>query len=106
MGSYLMCNEAAVCGGGIYLKIVVRDLSERCEYLESESVMTFPCSLACWEYRDTSLVDMVHPIYIETMSWGSSSTGSNETLRIHPRELELYVKVKMCDPCPSCWMVT
>ena len=39
------------------------------------------------------------------MLWGYSSTGSNEALCIHPRSLELSVKARMLDPCPSCWMV-
>ena len=31
LGRGLMCNDAAVCGGRIDLKIVARDLSERCK---------------------------------------------------------------------------
>ena len=31
LGSGLMCNDAGVCGGRIVLKIVVRNLSERCK---------------------------------------------------------------------------
>ena len=38
------------------------------------------------------------------MSWGSSLTGYNEDLCIHPRELELSVKARMWNPCPIFWM--
>ena len=47
----------------------------------------------------------VKPNHYDTVSWSSSLTGSYETLYIHPRELELPVKDRMCDPGPSCFMV-
>ena len=65
----------------------------------------FLIPLMCWEYRDTLLMMRVHPSHRKTMSWGSTSTGLNESLWIHPRELELSVKARMWDPCPSFWMV-
>ena len=41
MGSGLMCNDSAVCGRRMDLKIVVRDLSKRRKSPHSESVMVF-----------------------------------------------------------------
>ena len=87
------------------LKIVVRYISERCKSLESESAMMFLSPLMCWEFRYTSFLTVVHNRNRDIMSWGFSSTGSNEALCIHPRSLELSVKARMLDPCPSCWMV-
>ena len=103
--SGLMCNDTNVCCGSMYLKIVVWYLSDRWKSLESESAMMFYFTLMCWDYRDTSLLMMVHPIHWKTTSWGYSSTGSNDALCIHPRELELSVNDRMWDPCTSCWMV-
>ena len=103
--SVLMCNDAAVCGGRMDLKIVVRDLSEGWKSLESESVMMFSVPLTCWEYRYNSLLTRVHPSYQSNVSWGSSSTGPNEALCIHPRSLEISVKARIWDHFPSCWMV-
>ena len=42
-----MRNDAAVCGGKVDLKIVVRDLSEQWKYLESESAMMSSVLLVC-----------------------------------------------------------
>ena len=98
-------NDANVCGGRVDLKIVVRDLSERWKSLESKYAMMFSIPLICWEYRDASLLTRVKPIHRSTVSWGSSSTGSNKDLWIHPEELELSVKARMWDPFPSCCMV-
>ena len=65
--SGLMCNYAAVCGGSMALKIVVRDLFERWKSLESKSVMMFSVPLMCWYYRDTSFITKVHPRHRGTM---------------------------------------
>ena len=61
LGSGLMCNDACVCGERMNLKIIVRDISERRKYLESEYVMMFLVPLMCWEYRDISLMMRLHP---------------------------------------------
>ena len=67
--------------------------------------MMFSFTFMCCEYRDISLLTRVQHIHWETVSWDNSFTGSNEDLWIHPRELELSVKVSMWDPCTSLWTV-
>ena len=61
LGSGLMCNDDAVCGGRMDLNIVMRDLSDRRKYLESEYAMMLLVHLMFWEYRDTSLLTRFHP---------------------------------------------
>ena len=99
-----MCSYATVWGGRIYFNIVVRGLSGRWKSLESESAMMFLVPLMCWEYMDTLFMTRVHPNHRGNVSWDFSSTGSHESLCIHPRALELSVKYRMWDPCPNCWM--
>ena len=67
--------------------------------------MMFAVPLMCWECRYTLLLTRVHPNHCYTVSWISYLTGSNEALYIHPRELELSMKARMCDPGPNCWML-
>ena len=85
MGSILMCNYAALCGGRMVFNIVVRGLSRRWKSLESEYVIIFSVILMCYEYRDTLFLTRVHTSHQETVLWGSSSTGANEAFFVHPR---------------------
>ena len=88
------------------LKILVRDLSEMWKSLESESVMMVVETLMCWECRYTSLMMRVHNNHCDTMSWGSSLNGSNESMYINPRALQLSMEARVCDPGTSCWIVS
>ena len=63
LGSGLMWKDAAVCGGIMEFKILVRDLSEIWKPLESESDMMLLVSLMCWEYRDTLVLTRFHTPY-------------------------------------------
>ena len=67
MGSGLIWNDAAVCGGRTNLNIFVTYLSEGSRSLENESMMMFLVPLICWEYRDTSLLTRVHPNHQSTV---------------------------------------
>ena len=101
----LMPNNAAVCCGRIWLKCFVSVWSDLWKYLERESVMMFPVTLMCCEYRDISLMTSVHPSQNATALWDYAFTGSKDALCIQPRALELSVNYKMCDPYPICRMV-
>ena len=56
-----MWNDAAVCGGRMDLKMLVRDLSERWKSLEREYEIIFLVTLMLWKYKDTSFMMRVHP---------------------------------------------
>ena len=73
--------------------------------LESKSAMMLLVPLIYWKYMYTLLLASVQPSHRATVSWDSSFTGSNESLCIHPRSIEVSVKTGMWDPCPSFWMV-
>ena len=104
MGFVLVCNNAAICGGRMDLKIIVRYLSEWWKSLDSESVMMFLVPLICLEYRVTSLLTRFHHSHQANVSCGSSVTDFNEYLCIHPRAIELSRKARMCYPYPNCCM--
>ena len=78
MGNGSMWNGTAVYCVRIDFQIFVRDFFERWKSLESEFVMMFSVTLVCWDYRDPLLLTKVHTNHQETVSWGYSSTGSNE----------------------------
>ena len=99
-----MWNYAAVYGGRMGLKILARGSSEMCKSLKSEFSMMFAKALMCWECRYTSLLMRVQTNHRDTVLWISYLTGLNEALYIHPRELELSVKARMCNNGTSCWM--
>ena len=54
LGRCLMCNDAAVCCGKIWLKMFVRVWSDLWKSLDRESAMLFSVPLMCCEYRDVS----------------------------------------------------
>ena len=97
LGIFLMWNNAAVCCGKIWLKFFVRVWSDLWKSIERESAMMFSVPFMCCEYRDVSLLTIVHPIHRETASWDSAFTGSKDTLCIQPSELELSVNARMCE---------
>ena len=101
LGSCLMCNNAAVCCGKIWLKMFVRVWSDLWKSLEREYAMMFSVPLMCCEYMDVSLLTSVHPSHHATASWDSAFTGSKDALCIQPSALELSVNSRMCDPCPN-----
>ena len=70
LGTGFIWNDAAVCGGIMYLKVVVRDSSELWILLERESVMMFSFPLMFCDYRDVSFLVRLHPSHRATMSWG------------------------------------
>ena len=86
------------------LEIFVRDWSEILKSLDSESTMMFSVNLMCWEYRDASLLTIFQPKHCVTVSWPSSFTGLKNYLYIHLRALEISVKSRTWDTCPSCWI--
>ena len=47
-----MCNDTTVCDGRMDLKIVVRDLSDWWNSLDSEYAMMCLFTLMCWEYHE------------------------------------------------------
>ena len=106
LGGGLMLNDADLFGGRTKLKILARDWYDMWKYLESKSTVMFSVTLMCWEYRYTSLLKRVQPSHRATVSWTTSFTGSNDALCIHPRALEISVKARMWDHCPSCYMDT
>ena len=103
--SCLMWNDAAVCGGRIWLNFFVSVWSDMWKYRERESAMMFYVPLMCCEYRDVSLLKRVHLSQQATESCDYKFTGSKYALYIQPSALELSVNAKMCDPCTSCRMV-
>ena len=84
MVSSLIFNDAAIFGGRMNLKMVVRDSSEQLNSLKSKPAMMFLVPLIFWEYMDTSLLKMIHTRNQENVPWGFYLTGSDEALRIHP----------------------
>ena len=54
LGSCLMCNDAAVCCGRIWLNFFVRVWSDLWKFLERESAIMFYVPLMCCEYSDVS----------------------------------------------------
>ena len=56
LGGFMMYNYAAVCGGKVWLKIVVSVWYDIWKYCERDSMMTFPVTLMCCEYRYVSLL--------------------------------------------------
>ena len=105
LGGFSMWNDAAVCGGRIWLKVFVSVWSDMWKYRERESVMIFSVPLMCCEYRDVSLLTRVHPIQKATESCDSTFTRSKDALCIQPSALGLSMNATMFDPCPSCRMV-
>ena len=105
LGVFLMWNDAAVCGGRNCLSFFASVCSDIWKSRKRESAMIFSIPLMCWEYRDFSLLVRVHPSQRATASCDCAFIGSKYALCIHPSALELYVNVKMCDPCPRCRMV-
>ena len=91
----LVWNDAAVYGGSMGLKILVRYSSEILNSLKSDSDMIVLDPLMCWKCRYTSLLIRVHTNHCDTMSWSSSLTGSDEDLYIHTRALELSAIARM-----------
>ena len=87
LGGFLMCNDDAVCGIRIRLKISVSVWSDLSKYRERESVMMFSVPLMCCDYRYVLLLTSVHALCIQ------------------PSALELSMNDKMCDPCPICRMI-
>ena len=73
--------------------------------LERESAMIFSVLLICCEYRDVSLLKRVQKIQQAMASCDSEFTGSKYVLCVKPSVLYLSVNSKMCEPCPSCWIV-
>ena len=62
LGGCLMWNDAAVCGGRIWLKYFVNVCCDLWKSRERESAMMFSVPLMCCEYTDVSLLTSVHPI--------------------------------------------
>ena len=56
LGGFMMYNYADVCGGKVWLKIVVSVWYDIWKYCERYSAMMFPVTLMCCEYRDVSLL--------------------------------------------------
>ena len=104
LGSVLIWNDANICGGRMYLKVVVRDFSEWWNSLEMELEMMSPVPLMRCEYIDVSLLMRVYTSHWATMSWGSSLNGSKYAFFIHPRALGISVNNRIWNPCPSCCM--
>ena len=105
LGGCLMRNNAAFCGGRIWLISFVSVWSDLWKSLVRESAMMFSVPLICCEYKDVSLLRSVHPSQHATASWYYAFTGSKDALCIQPSALELSVNAKMCDPYPICRMV-
>ena len=101
----LIWNNAAVCGGMIWLKLFVSVWSDPWKSRERESTMMFSVLLMCCEYRDVLLMTNAHPSQRDTESWDYAFTGSKDELCIQPSEMELSVSAKMCDPCTILSMV-
>ena len=72
--------------------------------LDSKYVMMFLVPLMCLKYRDISSLKSVQYNHCNTISWPPLFTGSKDSLCIHRRALELSVKSRTWDPCPSCWI--
>ena len=62
MSDCLMWNNAAACGGRIWLRIFVSFWSDLWKSRKRESAIMFYVPLLCCEYRDVSLLMSVHPI--------------------------------------------
>ena len=105
LGSCLMYDDAAVCGGRTRLKTFVSVSSNIWKYRERESAIIFSVPSMCCEYRNVSLTNSVHLSQQDTVVCYYAFTGLKDTLCIQPSALELSVNAKMCDPCPICWMV-
>ena len=72
-----------------------------CKYLESESAMMLLVPLMCWEYGDKLLLTRFQTNHQVTVSWDYYFTGSDEALFIQPRSLEISIKARIWDTCPS-----
>ena len=59
----------------------------------------------CCEDKGVLLLTRVQLILKDMSSCDSAFTGSKYALCIQPSVLELPVKAKMCESCPSCRMV-
>ena len=104
LGSGLMWNDTAVCGGMMGLKKYARDSFNKWNYLKSDYDTLFSASLIWWKCVYTLLMTRVHTNHWYTVSWKYSFTGSNEALCIHPKALDMYAKARMWDPGPSSWI--
>ena len=61
-----MWNDAAVCGGRVWLKIFVNIWYDMWKYLERESAMIFSVPLMCCKCRDVLLLTRFQPIQQDT----------------------------------------
>ena len=104
LGICLMCNDAAVCGGRIWLKMFVSVWSVLWKSCKRVSVMMFSVTLMCCEYRDDLLLTIVRPSQSDNTLWDYAFTWSKDALCIQTSALELSVNAKICDPCPICRM--
>ena len=91
LGSCLMWNNAAVCCGKIWLKFFVRVWSDLWKSLEREFAMIFSVPLMSCEYRDLSLLKIVHPSQRATPSYDSLFTRYKDAVCIQPSVLEVSV---------------
>ena len=105
LGGCLTWNNAAVCGGRIWLNFFVSVCSNLWKSCERESTMIFSVPLMCCEYRDFLLLTSVYPSQNATTSCDSAFIGSKDSLCIHPSDPELSVNSNICDPFPICRMV-
>ena len=99
-----MWIDVAVCCWRVWLKLFVRVWSYMWKSLERDFTMIFSVTLMCCDYRDGSLLTIVHPSQRYMASCCSVFTGSNDALCIQPSALDLSVNANMCEPCPSCRM--
>ena len=87
LGGCLMWNDAAVCGGRIWLNCFVSVWSDLWKSRDRESAMIFYDTLVCCEYMDVSLMTSVHPSQRTTELCDSAFTGSKDALCIQPSAL-------------------
>ena len=105
LGGCLMWNNAAVCGGRIWLIVFVSVWYDLWKYRDREYAMMFSVTLMYCDYMDVLLLTSVYPGQRDTASCNSEFTGLKDDLCIQPSALELHVNAKMCDPCTICRMV-
>ena len=87
LGGCLMWNDAAVCGGRIWLKKIVSVWSDLWKSRERESSMMFYVPLLCFEYRYILLLTSVHPSQRATASCDYAFAILKDALCIQPSAL-------------------